>query len=39
MLHMYLATGSDPSAVFVAAEDSSCPPGGVGNRALRLGRI
>lgn len=36
---MYLATASDPSVVVVAAGGSSGPPGGVGSRALRLGRI
>lgn len=36
---VYLATGSDPSGGFVAAGGSSGPPGGVGNRARRLGRI
>lgn len=39
MCCVYLATGSDPSGVLVAAAGSSGPPGGVGSRALRLGRI
>lgn len=39
MCYVYLATGSDPSGVLVAATGSSGPPGGVGNRARRLGRI
>lgn len=36
MCYVYLATGSDPSDVFVAAGGSSGPPGGVGSRARRL---
>lgn len=39
MYYVYLATGSDPSGGFVAAGGSSGPPGGVGSRARRLGRI
>lgn len=39
MCYVYLATGSDPSVVVVAAGGSSGPPGGVGSRARRLGRI
>lgn len=36
---MYLATGSDPSETVVAVVGSSGPPGGVGSKARRLGRI
>lgn len=36
MCYVYLAIGSDPSEVVV---ESSGPPGGVGSRARRLGRI
>lgn len=39
MHYVYLATGSDPSGVVSATWDSSGPPGGVGRRARRLGRI
>lgn len=39
MCYGYLATGSDPSGVLVAAVDSSGAPGGVGSRARRFCRI
>lgn len=39
MCYVYLATGSDPSETAVAGVDSSGPPGGVGSKARRLGRI
>lgn len=39
MCCVYLATGSDPSGTAVAVAASSGPPGGVGSKARRLGRI